>query len=238
MYGIVYRATNIINGKVYIGQTIGTLNRRMVCHISDALLKKDNMYFHKAIRKYGKENFIWEIIVECKSLKELNKSEIGMIEKYDTFSKGYNLTEGGEGVLGLWGEAAFWYGRHHTEESKKKMSEGKKGEKNYNYGKHPTKETREKMSKSSEGKKMSDSAREKVSKARKDKKHSKEHTEKLAKATSKKYKIITPEGDIIFIHGIVKFCKSYKKEKLNPGNLIKVAKGRQKYCKGYKCEYC
>jgi len=55
---------------------------------------------------------------------------------------------------------------------------------------------------------------------------------------AKKYIITTPEGEEIFVHGIANFCRNYKKEKLYYGDLIGVAKGKLKQCKGYKCRYC
>ena len=52
--GIIYIATNIVNNKVYIGQTHTKLISRQKQHIYSANRKLDTMYFHKAIRKYGK----------------------------------------------------------------------------------------------------------------------------------------------------------------------------------------
>ena len=53
---IIYKITNIINGKSYIGQTAYSLNERWLSHLSDMVKKKDNNYFHNAIRKYGWDN--------------------------------------------------------------------------------------------------------------------------------------------------------------------------------------
>lgn len=96
MKGIIYKITNKVNGKSYIGQTRYTLEFRWRQHIH----KKDNTYFHNAIRKYGVENFEKEILEEC-DYTDLNKREIYYIAKYDSFKNGYNLTIGGDGVRSL-----------------------------------------------------------------------------------------------------------------------------------------
>lgn len=92
MNGIIYKITNKVNGKSYIGQTRYTLEFRWRQHIH----KKDNTYFHNAIHKYGVENFSQEILEEC-DVNDLNSKEIFYIAKYDTFNNGYNLTIGGDG---------------------------------------------------------------------------------------------------------------------------------------------
>lgn len=92
MKGIIYKITNKVNGKSYIGQTRYTLEFRWRQHLH----KKDNVYFHNAIKKYGAENFSLEVLEEC-DLDKLNSREIFYIAKYNTFENGYNLTIGGDG---------------------------------------------------------------------------------------------------------------------------------------------
>lgn len=92
MKGIIYKITNKVNGKSYIGQTRYTLEFRWRQHIN----KKDNTYFHNAIRKYGKDNFSIELLEEC-DISKLNEREIFYIAKFNTFKEGYNLTIGGDG---------------------------------------------------------------------------------------------------------------------------------------------
>lgn len=92
MKGIIYKITNKVNGKSYIGQTRYTLEFRWKQHQH----KMDNTYFHNAIRKYGADNFSCEILEECE-VSDLNSREIFYIAKYNTFKEGYNLTIGGDG---------------------------------------------------------------------------------------------------------------------------------------------
>ena len=94
----IYKVTNKINGKVYIGQSVD-IGKRWRQHMT----AKDDIYFHKAIQKYGVENFEWEVIEQCKK-KDLDEREIYWIEYYDSFNKGYNCTRGGDGGPVLHGE--------------------------------------------------------------------------------------------------------------------------------------
>lgn len=97
MYGIIYKATNKINNKVYIGQTIKTLKERIYMHYYKAenSLNITHTHFINAIRKYGKDNFDWEIIDQADTQEELNKKEIYWIQFYDSINNGYNIQKGG-----------------------------------------------------------------------------------------------------------------------------------------------
>ena len=76
---LIYKITNKINGKVYIGQTIQCLKKRWSQHKSDS--KKSNMTIHKAMRKYGIENFTIEEIGGANNITELNYQEWLLIYK-------------------------------------------------------------------------------------------------------------------------------------------------------------
>lgn len=92
MKGYIYKITNKVNNMSYIGQTRYTVEFRWRQHQH----KKDSCYFHRAIHKYGIENFNVETLEEC-DVSKLNEREIFYIAKYNTFNKGYNLTIGGDG---------------------------------------------------------------------------------------------------------------------------------------------
>lgn len=95
--GLIYKYTNKINGKVYIGQTTEKLERRHYRHCVQHI--DDGTYFHKALKKYGIDNFELEIIENSIPLSELDNREIYWIKQFDSYytsGKGYNLTKGGK----------------------------------------------------------------------------------------------------------------------------------------------
>lgn len=97
---IIYKVTNLINGKIYIGKTTQKINIRRNQHKYSALKTNSKSVFHKAIRKYGWDKFEWSVIDKADSEEELNNKESYWIRYYDTYLKGYNLTYGGDGSVG------------------------------------------------------------------------------------------------------------------------------------------
>ncbi len=112
--GVIYKATNKVNGKVYIGFD-SNWPRRKKKHEQQAKNGNFKQYFHHALNKYGLDSFEWSVIKENAVLED----EILLIREHETFyetGKGYNLTMGGEGKLGY----------TISEETRKKMSESAK----------------------------------------------------------------------------------------------------------------
>ncbi len=97
---IVYKATNTINGKVYIGKTSQSLSQRWKLHLKAARLG-ERYYFHRAIRKYGPEVFALETLYRAKTADELSKMETFFIVLHQSHEpeNGYNMTLGGDGVV-------------------------------------------------------------------------------------------------------------------------------------------
>lgn len=95
--GVIYKITNLINSKIYIGQTSQTAAARWSDHKKNFKSLQDDMVIHKAMFKYGKDNFSFEIIEECDNNK-LSERESYWIKYYNTYEEGYNSTLGGEGA--------------------------------------------------------------------------------------------------------------------------------------------
>ena len=107
--GLIYKHSFTNSNKCYIGQTINSMEFRLNSHVSAALSEKeDYTHFERAIRKYGKENLVSEIIEKDIGLFSiisekdnlLNIREKYWISFYDSFNNGYNSTEGGGGMSG------------------------------------------------------------------------------------------------------------------------------------------
>ncbi|EQC1535412.1 NUMOD3 domain-containing DNA-binding protein [Clostridium botulinum] len=164
VYGIIYKVTNKINKKVYIGQTTRDFNKRYPAkgigveriYNHNLNLKKRNINFNKhlleSMIKYGTDNFEVNIYFDAGFTKEeLNIKEKLWVDFYNSFEDGYNNCEGGGNTIGY----------HHTEETKNKIRKtrvlrGRNDSKlNYMYGKTHTLEARRKISEVHKGKKIS-----------------------------------------------------------------------------------
>lgn len=185
----IYKVTNKINGKAYIGKTSKGLERRMAEHLKSASHGSQHV-FHKAIRKYGSQSFEWFIVDIADSLDILNEKEIYWISYFNTkIPNGYNITDGGDGgpimkgndnpskrpaVRKKLSEASR--GRTCSKETVLKISQSLKGhsysigEKNGMYGKHHSQGTKKKMSKDRKGKPKSEATRKKIGESIKGKK--------------------------------------------------------------------
>src|SRR5208337_1014986 len=98
----VYLVTNRANGKIYVGKTTGSLERRWRLHCLNAMKRQGFCHFlYRAMRKYGAENFFVQTLTLANSPGELNALERFFIAKFRSFDSeiGYNLTMGGEGVV-------------------------------------------------------------------------------------------------------------------------------------------
>ena len=107
----IYKITNNITNKIYIGCTIKDVNKRFKEHISRANTNTHKCKLYNSIHKHGIENFKIEVVCEC-SQDEMYKLELEFIKEFDSFNSEYNTTLGGEGCLGY----------THSEEIKEKMS--------------------------------------------------------------------------------------------------------------------
>ena len=162
----IYKATNKINGKCYIGFATNWPRRKNKHRIAS---KNNNNKFYRAIRKHDWDNFEWSVLYQSKDREHTLKiMEPYFINEYDSYHGGYNATMGGEGVFGY----------SFSEESKRKMSERRKGHK-YNLGQICTEETKQKLSKAMTGMKRSEETKEKHRLVQMGKKYSEESKQKM-----------------------------------------------------------
>lgn len=206
-FNYIYKITNKINGKIYIG-------KHSTDNLNDGYMGS-GVVLRQAIKKYGVENFTKEILEFCDKEVELNDLEKHYIDKYKSTDKsiGYNLTKGGDGTLGF---TPWLKGKHLSDEIKKKLSEAKKG-KHYikmseakkgkpspnkgkpspNKGKHRSEETKRKISEANKGKPSPTKGKTTWIKI---KHHSEESKRKISESNKgklkPKLKWITPNGDI------------------------------------------
>lgn len=141
----VYKITNIVNGNYYIGQTKQSIEKRFRQHLNKR--NSGATILRHAIEKYGKTNFIIEIIEEYDSRDDVNYGEKCWISKLSPI---YNISNGGIGGS-LFGKSNGMYGKKHSEETKEKMAKAHIGDKNMMYGKKHSEEAKEKMSLSKMG---------------------------------------------------------------------------------------
>lgn len=129
----IYKTTNLINNKVYIGKSEKEF---------DGTYYGSGVILHKAIKKYGKSNFTVDIIEKCKNITELNEREKYWIKYYSNYS--YNLAEGGTG-----GNTIKHFSNKRLEQYKLKLSKVRMGH-------IVTQKTRDKISKANKGRLMGD----------------------------------------------------------------------------------
>lgn len=109
----IYIITNISNNKIYIGKTTqSNPYKRWSAHCADWRLKNSKQPIHKAIKKYGEDKFIFELVKYCNNIVELNQEEIYWIDQTKHLPN-YNMVPGGGG--------GSLYGRKHKPETIEKM---------------------------------------------------------------------------------------------------------------------
>ncbi len=152
---IIYKVINNENGKIYIGQTTKRLCDRRHDHIYSAFVKNAKTALHCALRKYGKGSFKFEKLCNCASREEMIRKEIETINLMSSRSpNGYNLTAGGEGLF------------NPTIEIRAKLSLAQIGNQKTK-GQRRSVESRKRMSDARKGIPLSDEHKKKISESRK-----------------------------------------------------------------------
>lgn len=219
------------NGKRYYGITKQEVEARW----KNGKGYEGNKYFYRAINKHGWGNFEHIVIAKGLSEEEAKWLEVELIREWDTTNReyGYNITKGGDS------------NPMDNEESRKKLSETRKGENNPNYGKTFSEETRKKIGKAMKGKTLSEKTKQKMSEATKGennpmygKKHTEESKQKMSETKKGKNnpratKVYCVELDMVF-NTITEASKFVGCDQSNISNVLI---GRQKTAGGYHWIY-
>jgi group I intron endonuclease len=213
-FGIIYKATNKVNGKVYIGQTTQRLSQRRSNHFCS---NSGCVYFKNALLKYGKSNFTWLVLCECGDGDIMDEEEIRYINEYKSYDRkyGYNLNRGGSGNMGF----------KHTENTKNKISSAKTGVKLPKF----TATHKKRIGLSNKGKRHSEESKLKMSAARMGRYRGSSNW------LSKKYVVSFPNNKEYVVVGLRNFCRD--RDDVSYKGLAAVATGKRNHHKGYKCRY-
>jgi group I intron endonuclease len=178
----IYQITNLINGKIYIGQSIDIHKRWNEHRRLSKRIQQSHIPLNRAIERDGIENFRFDVLEVCE-ISKLDEKEIYWIEEKKSLApNGYNLTEGGNGVKGFEmpqiGKDKLRIaltGRIRSKEHSENISKANKGKKR-------SEEFKRKISERNKGHIKSEETRRKLSEALKGKPKSPEHIEKIKKS--------------------------------------------------------
>lgn len=220
--GIIYGWYNTKNEKWYIGQTVDE-NGRYNSHIRLSL-NNDNTHFHRALRKYGLDNFVYCVLEDNILRENLNLREIWWIEYYDSYYNGYNMTLGGDGVRRV----------VISEETRRKMSESRKGRDVWNKGKHGiySEETLKKFSEVHKGIHHTEESKRKMSESRKGR-----PSPFKGKPSPKRKKVLKYDLNGNFIKEYTSMREAAKENPKCGTNIGAVCKGKRRQAGGFIWKY-
>lgn len=226
----IYIITNLIDGKQYIGQSIN-IERRFYEH--RCISHETNVHLKRALKKYGKENFKYEVLEEC-SEEELNEKEIEYIK---LLKPEYNVSLGGQNSLRRYPDSVKAVISKKSRQQWKLMTDDEKlarvknnltGQ-GWNKGMHPSTETKEKLRKVNLGKRQSKETIEK----RKETFRKKKENGYVQTNSGHKKKVLCIETGEIF-NSVKEAGEHFS---VHPSVISAVLKGRYKTCKGYHFKY-
>ena len=222
----IYIATNSVNGKQYVGQSINHPHTQSSGRINAHKSSKSQIPFHRAIRKHGFSTFTWDVLwYPYASQDALNSIEQNFIKNLNTLSPhGYNLGSGGKSGGSLCSKtrakiSAAHTGKKRTPEARANIAAGNKGK---NYGKSRPPEVRAKISKTLKGRKPTAEHRANLSKATKGRKFTDKQRAKISGKNNHKY------GKPMPTKTRAKISKTMKGSTQTPEHRRNAVIGRQK----------
>jgi len=212
----IYQLTNTVNGKIYIGLTNNYKKR-----LREHSYASNDYYISRAIRSYGWASFTSEVLETASSLPKAREREKHYISELCSNNPtiGYNLTEGGEGTLGVSPTAA----------TRAKMSKAKTG-------RTLSPSHRQAISDRNKGKTHSPKTRNLIREKLKGNKnflghkHSSETKKHLSEQKAKTWYIVSPEGENIEVTNLRSFCLN---NNMSPSAMSRVVNGKQRHHKGW-----
>lgn len=219
----VYKITNQVNGNFYIGYTGLTLEKRFRCH---ATTKNTKFPIARAFQKYGRDAFVIEELSTFKTKEEACDYEIQMITE---MSPHYNAHPGGTGGA-QYGIKNPMYGKIRSLEWRHQKSKEMRGKNNPMYGQTHTLASRQKIRESKIGKPSWNKGKTNIYNEETLTKLRQPKTEEHKKKLSKDYLFVNPDGEIIVVRGLIKFCKE---QGLHPGAMSQVYNGKRDHHKGW-----
>lgn len=214
----IYKWTNKVNGKVYIGQTKDLSHRKSVFQCF-SIKRYSGDLINRARQKYNNISYWNYEVLEYCCPEDLDKKEIYYIDLYDStnLDNGYNLCGGG------FGKGKITY--HLTEDHKKKIGDAQRGEKNHRFGVPITDEEREERRNRMLGEKNP--------------MYNKTHTDEVKQLLCelKSIPIVQLDMDNNFIREWISAKEAGNELGYDNSNITKCCKGKKNYYKGYKWSY-
>ena len=209
----IYLIVNTLNGKIYVGSSVNIQNRwwKHQSNLNRDVEEEENTHLISAWKKYGSTSFIVEVVEYCPGVSDgdLRHREDWWIELLGTLdpNKGYNKQKATGGPTG----------QRRSEETKAKIGAANKGNTVWRGRKHKP-ESIEKIRTANTGKRATPETIIKLSKSHMGQK-------------AKNWEVVSPTGEVFVICGLSQLCRD---NKLDSGNMSKVASGKKSQHKGWK----
>lgn len=240
---LIYKITNDVNNKLYIGQTTKPLEERIRNHRNSFVSGSDTRIY-RAMRKYGWDKFHFEVIATAKDKATLDELEKYFIEKYDSVNNGYNMSFGGDNNPMFSDEVAEKHSSiMRSDAVRKKISESMK--RSYAKRGGPSEEHRKHLSNSRYALYASEKGEEVRRKFRESFKLSPEHFKALNDAKNKSVYCLNTDGEVVAEFHRVKDAADWwhkngydnvkSSDQLN--DRIKESAKQEKYIRGLKWVY-